>query len=220
MSTERRPVPRLFLIRHGETEWTITGRHTGRSDIPLTDNGVHAIAKVAPAIVGTGKFIDPAEISRAFVSPRQRATRTFEVLFSNSSQLPQHEFTEEAREWDYGDYEGLTPSQIQERNPGWSIWKHGAPGGESVDEMAARVDCLISKIREIHRQYFEEGIGHQDCMVVAHGHLSRAFIARWLRFPLNLGQHFTVDPAGISVLTYNHRSLDEPSIANLNLQPL
>jgi len=215
-----RPTPRLFLIRHGETEWSLNGRHTGRTDIPLTENGVQVVAAKASIVVGPGKLIDPANLCHAFVSPRIRARKTFELLFSGLPELPPHTITEEAREWDYGDYEGLTPAQIQERNPGWSSWRDGFPGGESVEDMTQRVDAVIANVHEVHRKYFEEGVGVRDCMVVAHGHFSRVFISRWLEFPLHLGVHFSVEPAGIAVLSYNHKSLKEPALSGLNLYSL
>ncbi|KAG8896730.1 hypothetical protein FRB99_008685 [Tulasnella sp. 403] len=214
--SEKRPVPRLFLIRHGETEWSKNGRHTGRTDLPLTERGVEAITKVAPQVVGAGKLIDPDTLCHVFVSPRQRAHRTFELLFSSLPEPPKHVVTEEVREWDYGDYEGLTNKEILEKDPYWSIWKDGCPRGETVDEMTKRVDQVVAKVHEIHRQFFEEGIGRRDVMIVAHGHFSR----RYLVLNLVSGTHFNVEPAGISLLTYNHRSLKEPALTGMNLYAL
>jgi probable phosphoglycerate mutase len=152
-----------------------------------------------------------------FVSPRKRAQRTFALLFGGLPELPPHTTTEDVREWDYGDYEGLTSAQIAETNPNWSIWGDGCPGGESVEEMTKRVDGVVSKVQEIHRQYFEEGVGRRDCMIVAHGHFLRVLISRWVQFDLCLGTHFNVEPAGIAVLTYNHKTLKEPALDGLNL---
>jgi len=125
--------------------------------------------------------------------------------------------TEECREWDYGEYEGLFSSEIKQRNATWSIWKDGCPGGESVDEMQCRVDIVISKVQEHHRKYLEEGTGSRDVLIVAHGHFNRVFISRWLESPLAIGTHFNVEPGGVSVLGYNHRSLKEPALNALNL---
>jgi len=212
-----RPIPRLFLIRHGETEWSLNGRHTGTTDIPLTQRGEEQISSRAGHIVGEGKLIDPKNLCHVFVSPRQRADRTFHLLFAGVDHTPSHSLTEEVREWDYGDYEGLLTHEINEKSPGWSIWKTGCPGGESAEAMCARVDSVIHKVHEIHRQYFEEGKGSRDVLIVAHGHFSRVLIARWVEFSLELGTHFNVEPAGVAVLSYNHQSLKEPALNGLNL---
>ncbi|KAH8099435.1 phosphoglycerate mutase-like protein [Cristinia sonorae] len=212
-----RPMPRLFLIRHGETEWSLNGRHTGRTDIPLTPRGETQTASRAKQLVGEGKVIDPKNICTVFVSPRIRAHRTFHLLFGHLDELPSHVITESCREWDYGDYEGLLSSEIQERNPGWAIWRDGCPGGESTEEMCDRVDNVIKMVQEKHRKWLESGEGSRDVVIMAHGHFNRVFIARWINFPLSLGTHFNVDPAGIAILGYNHRNLKEPALNALNL---
>ncbi|OCH95830.1 phosphoglycerate mutase-like protein [Obba rivulosa] len=212
-----RPMPRLFLIRHGETEWSVNGRHTGRTDIPLTKRGEEEALARAQTLVGEGKVIDPKNVCTVYVSPRKRAHRTFHLLFDHLPELPRHVTTEEVREWDYGEYEGLLTSEIREKNPGWDIWKDGCPEGESVDEMCFRVDNVILKVREDHRQWLEEGKGRRDVVIVAHGHFNRVFIARWNEFPLVYGTHFNVEPAGMAVLGYNHHSLAEPALNALNL---
>jgi len=222
---EDRPMPRLFVIRHGETEWSMNGRHTGRSDIPLTENGIKVITSKADEVVGHNKLIDPRTITKILISPRQRARKTFESLFSKHTtelECPHDEegatrITEAVREWDYGDYEGLKPDQIEERQPGWKIWSDGCPGGESVEEMTARVDSVIADVREIHRKYKEEGIGKRDIMIFSHGHFSRVLISRWMEFTPALGTHFNVEPGGIALLCYNHHNLKEPSLNGLNL---
>ncbi|KAF8898885.1 phosphoglycerate mutase-like protein [Infundibulicybe gibba] len=212
-----RPMPRLFLIRHGETEWSLNGRHTGRSDIPLTARGELQVKEKAHLLVGKGLTVDPENLCTVFVSPRIRAHKTFHLLFEHIPNLPDHILTEEVREWDYGVYEGLKPAEIKEKSPGWAIWKDGCPDGESVQEMQDRVDTVIAKVREYHRQYKEEGLNTRDVMIVAHGHFSRVFIARWIEFPLHLGTHFNVEPGGVAVLSYNHNSLAEPALNALNL---
>ncbi|KAG8992722.1 hypothetical protein FRB95_005871 [Tulasnella sp. JGI-2019a] len=168
-------------------------------------------------IVGHDKLLDPASLGHVFVSPRIRAQKTFELLFSSLPELPPHSLSDEAREWDYGEYEGLTPAQIAAKRPGWSIWTDGCPGGESVEQMTQRVDSLIAKIHELHRQYYEEGKGLRDIMVVAHGHLSRVLVVRWLDLPLKIGTKLVCEPAGISVLSYVHKSLKEPALERLNV---
>ncbi|THH06951.1 hypothetical protein EW145_g3729 [Phellinidium pouzarii] len=210
-------MPRLFLMRHGETEWSLNGRHTGMSDISLTRNGENIIIERAPHLVGEGRLLDPTTICYAYVSPRVRARRTFDLLFAGVPKPPPHVLSEEVREWDYGDYEGLTPKEIKDKDKYWSIWRTGCPGGESAEEMSRRVDYVIDKVQEIHRKYLEEGIGQRDVLIVAHGHFSRVFISRWVQFPLCLGTHFNFEPAGIAILSYNHRNLKEPALNALNL---
>ncbi|KAG9314253.1 histidine phosphatase superfamily [Chiua virens] len=190
---------------------------TGRSDIPLTPRGERQVKERAPIIVGEGRPLDPKNLGIVFVSPRIRAHKTFHLLFEHLPEVPQHELTEEVREWDYGEFEGLFKEEILARKPGWDIWKDGCPGGESVDDMRTRVDNMIAKVHEYHRQYFEEGKGSRDVLIVAHGHFNRVFISRWINFSLELGTHFNVEPGGVSVLSYNHKALDEPSLNALNL---
>ncbi|KAH9944041.1 phosphoglycerate mutase-like protein [Epithele typhae] len=211
-----RPMPRLVLIRHGQTEWSINGS-TGRSDIPLTSQGEKEAAEQAQILVGEGKIIDPKNICTVFVSPRIRAHRTFHLLFDHLPELPHHVINEEVREWDYGEYEGLLSSEIKKLNPTWVIWKDGCPGGESTEDMCARVDNVIAKVREHHRAWKEEGKGSRDVVIVAHGHFNRVLISRWINFPLSLGTHFNVEPAGVAILGYNHNNLAEPALNALNL---
>ncbi|KAI0788542.1 phosphoglycerate mutase-like protein [Abortiporus biennis] len=215
--SEQRPMPRLFLIRHGETEWSINGRHTGRTDISLTQSGQVETRRRALQLVGPGKIIDPKNLCTVFVSPRLRAHSTFHLLFDHLPELPDHVITESVREWDYGQYEGLKSDEIAKLNPGWNIWKNGCPGGESTEEMCFRVDSVIQQVREKHRKWLENGEGSRDCVIVAHGHFNRVFISRWINFPLSLGTHFNVEPSGIAILGYNHRNLNEPALNALNL---
>ncbi|TFK30784.1 phosphoglycerate mutase-like protein [Coprinopsis marcescibilis] len=210
------PMPRLFIVRHGETEWSQNGRHTGRTDIPLTSGGEEKVKAIAERLVGPGNAIDSRNIATAIVSPRQRAHRTFDLLFVNQ-ETPKLQTTEEVREWDYGDYEGLTSSQIKKLKPTWSIWKDGCPGGETVTEMEKRVDTVIEKVREHHKAYVEGLSDARDVLLVAHGHFNRVLISRWINVPLSLGTHFNVEPGSVAVLGYNHHSLEEPAVNALNL---
>ncbi|KAH9982368.1 histidine phosphatase superfamily [Lactifluus volemus] len=212
--------PRLIIVRHGETEWSINGRHTGRTDISLTERGVEQIKSKAPFLVGDGKLIDTVKLNTIFVSPRKRAHDTFHHLTDHLSQVPNHVITELIREWDYGDYEGLTSHEIKAKQPTWSIWKDGCPNGESVEEMTARVDCVIDQVREYHIKWREEGQGTRDVVIIAHGHFNRCLIARWINLPLSEGSKFNVEPAGIAVLSYNHGSLQEPALNALNLNAM
>ncbi|KAH7912579.1 histidine phosphatase superfamily [Hygrophoropsis aurantiaca] len=199
-----RPMPRLFLIRHGETEWSLNGRHATR--------GEEQIKSKADSLP-----IDPKNLAVAIVSPRKRAHRTFHLLFDHIPTVPKHEISEDVREWDYGDYEGLLTHEIKEKHPGWEIWRDGCPGGESVEEMCSRVDAVIAKVRNHHKEYTEGVINTRDVLIVAHGHFSRVLIARWIEFELALGTHFNVEPGGVTLLSYNHNSLDEPALNAMNL---
>jgi len=212
-----RPMPRLFVVRHGETEWSKNGRHTGFTDIPLTAPGEEAVKQIAHRLVGPGLAIEPENLCNVLVSPRQRAHRTFELLFDHIENKPKYTLTEDVREWTYGDYEGLTSAEIKKIDPNWQIWTNGCPGGESVEQMTARVDAVISKVCDYHREYKEEGTNTRDVLIVAHGHFSRVLISRWIKFTLRLGTHFNVEPGSVAILSYNHNSLEEPALNALNL---
>ncbi|KAI9460985.1 phosphoglycerate mutase-like protein [Lactarius psammicola] len=186
-------MPRLIIIRHG------------RSDISLTERGEEQIKSKAPFLVGDGKLVD---------------TVNLHIILGHLPQPPNHVITELVREWDYGDYEGLKSHEISAKQPGWSIWKDGCPNGESVEEMTARVDCVIGDVREYHRKWKEEGQGTRDVVIVAHGHFNRCLIARWVGLPLSEGTKFNVEPAGFAVLGYNHNSLQEPALNALNLNAM
>ncbi|KAF5323467.1 hypothetical protein D9611_005779 [Ephemerocybe angulata] len=213
-----RPMPRLFIVRHGPTEWSKNGRHTGRTDIPLTEDGEANVKIIAERLVGPGlQAVDPKKIGLALVSPRIRAQRTFELMFEKCTDKPEKVTCEEVREWDYGDYEGLKTHEIRALKPIWDIWKDGCPGGESVSEMEYRVDSVIARVREHHKKYLAGECDTRDVLIVAHGHFNRVMVARWLRFPLCLGTHFNVEPASVAVLGYNHNNLEEPALNALNL---
>ncbi|MBT0565662.1 acid phosphatase [Williamsia sp. CHRR-6] len=173
---------RLILIRHGETEWSRTGRHTGSTDIDLTDEGV-AQARSLAGPVGELALVRP----RVFTSPRVRARRTAEL-----AGLTVDAVDERLCEWDYGRYEGVTSRQIHSDDPGWNVFTHGAPDGESPQQMSARVDAVIATVRSL----MTEG----DVVLVSHGHFSRAVLARWTDSPITFGQHFAMLPASMAVL--------------------
>ena len=170
----------VFLIRHGETEWSLSGRHTGLTDIPLTENG-RSVAKRLKSLLAMTNF------DLVLTSPLGRARETSEL-----AGLGDHaEVDPDLLEWNYGDYEGLTPQQIHARNPGWLIFNDGCPGGESPAQVGARVERVIARIR---------GAG-DNVAVFAHGHLLRTFAARWLGLPVADGSHFLLDTATLSVLS-------------------
>lgn len=174
-------VQHVFLIRHGETEWTLNGRHTGITDIALTEKG-RTVAKCLKPVLAATNF------DLVLTSPLGRARETCELagLADNA------EVTRDLVEWNYGEYEGLTPEEIQAENSGWLIFNEGCPGGESPAEIGARVDRVISRVRA----------AGDYVAVFAHGHLLRTFAARWLGFPVADGCHFLLDPATLSVLSY------------------
>jgi broad specificity phosphatase PhoE len=173
----------LFLVRHGETEWSRSGQHTSYTDLPLTDTGRAQAAK----LLG---HLDPAIFGLVLSSPRQRASETAELAGFTGAYAPR--IDEDLSEWDYGAYEGLTRRQIQEQQPGWTIWTHGGgPGGESADDVARRLRRLIDRI---------EASGADPVICFAHGHALRAMTMVWLGLDLSIGAHFELDTATVSVL--------------------
>lgn len=173
----------------------------GRTDLPLTANGVRRMQAAAKALVGEDRLITSSTITQIFVSPRQRAHQTLSILGLPSS-IPVCE-TQALAEWDYGDYEGVTTDAIKASRPSgkWDIWVDGCPGGESPDDISTRVDKLIQDIREIHKKAIEEGTPG-DVLCVAHAHILRSFTARWLGVPVSGGRCFLLDAGGAGVLWY------------------
>jgi broad specificity phosphatase PhoE len=171
----------VFAIRHGETAWSLSGQHTGTTDIPLTDNGRRLAERMRPVL---------AEQAFALVlcSPMQRARETCEVAGLGNKAVIDHDLAE----WNYGEYEGLTPSQIHESAPGWLIFRDGCPGGESPEEVAVRADRVIARVRAV------DG----DVALFAHGHVLRALAARWIGLPPGSGQHFLLDTGTPCILGY------------------
>ncbi|WP_372440453.1 acid phosphatase [Prauserella cavernicola] len=190
----------LLLLRHGQTEWSAMGRHTGRTDLPLTAVGerqAHAAGRTYALMHRGGS---PALV---LSSPRQRAVRTAEL-----AGLPVDETTENLAEWDYGDYEGMTTTQIREKVPDWTVWSHPMPGGESAGQVTSRADKLLERVRA--------ALVERDVVLVGHGHFSRVVIARWLGLGADAGVSFRFDPASITVLGDER---GEPQIQHLNVPP-
>ncbi|KAI1630616.1 phosphoglycerate mutase [Biscogniauxia mediterranea] len=218
--------PRVFLARHGETEWTKNGRFTGLTDLELTANGARQVAGTAAQLVGPGRLIDPTRLARVWVSPRKRARQTFQLLFGTDNtnnhggavDSAKVTFTEAIAEWNYGDYEGLVVSEIRARRKEkgldgereWDIWKDGCEGGESAQEVTARLDGLVSEIRNIQGPYMN-GEQPVDVVLVAHGHILRAFVKRWLRYPLDAPLPMMLSPGAIGVLSYRNHDVNEPA---------
>lgn len=168
----------LFLVRHGATEWSESGRHTSHSDIPLLPEGEVEAELLA------GFFADQ-EFALVLSSPMQRARRTAEL-----AGFPHADIDDDLREWDYGAYEGLTRAQIRERDPDWSIWTGPTPDGETEAQVATRLDRLIARVRDV------DG----DVLVFLHGHIGRALGARWIGQAPSFGSALALDTATVSVL--------------------
>ncbi|OQE17941.1 hypothetical protein PENSTE_c019G08367 [Penicillium steckii] len=228
--------PRCFIARHGETEWSLNGRHTGITDLPLTENGEKRIKATGKALVGNDRLIVPKNVVHVYVSPRTRAQRTLELLeLGCRERLPWRdqrkdedeepirteakvEVTEAVREWDYGDYEGLTSKQIaemrKEKGEGaWNIWTDGCPGGESPSDVINRLDELILEIKNKFHSPCLNGKteGKGDVLIVAHGHILRAFAMRWTGKPLT-ETSLILDAGGVGTLSYEHHNINEPAI--------
>ena len=192
----------LILLRHGETEWSKAGRHTGRTDIPLTPAGEAAAAALAPLLAGH-------DIVATFCSPAQRAVRTAQLAgLADIRQDP------DLWEWDYGGYEGLTTAQIRVQRPGWYLWRDGVvPGdaahpGETVQHVGERVDRVLALA--------EPMMARGDVALVAHGHVLRVLTARYLQLDPSDGKLFRLDTGTISTLGYEH---GEPVILSWNVPP-
>jgi len=205
----------------GQTEWTINGRYTGRSDIPLTSNGEYQVSSSASVVVGPGKIVDSSRIAHLFISPRIRALRTYEILFSEKERedlKPKAEVTEDIREWDYGLYEGLLTHEIRaarkerglDTERPWDIWHDGCEGGETAAEVSARLDGVIAKIKKIQGPYMH-GEKAVDVVLIAHGHILRAFAKRWIGFELGTRLPLMLEPGALGVLSYEHHKVEEPA---------
>jgi len=175
---------RILLLRHAATAWTATGQHTGRTDLPLTEAGEIEARATAPLFA---EMRGKDTLTAIYSSPRQRVLRTLELVVGSTAGV----VTDEALgEVNYGDFEGLTPAQIQERAPGWWLWSDGCPGGETLAEVQARVDGFIQNLRAAHRD--------DTICIASHGHLSRAFSARLLGMPLEAAGVFAISTCAIA----------------------
>lgn len=177
---------RLLLLRHGETEWSRSGRHTGRTDLELTETGRRQ-AVAARATLTALALNNPLVIC----SPRRRAQVTAEL-----ADLHVDEISDDLAEWDYGRYEGLTTAQIRESESDWLIWTHGSAGGETVAQVSDRADRMVAlALRQLTSR---------DVVFVGHGHFSRAVITRWLELPLADGARFAMAAAAVAVCGFEH----------------
>ena len=181
----------LWVIRHGETEWSRDGLHTSHTELELTPGGEDVARKLKARL-------EDVTFDLVLTSPRIRTRRTAEL-----AGFTDVEPDEDLTEWDYGDYEGLTTPEIREQVPGWTVWSEPCPGGETAADVSTRMDRVVEKARAHGGRV----------LVFSHGHASRALAARWLDLPVQEGRLFTLDTATISVLAYEHAS---PTVARWN----
>jgi probable phosphoglycerate mutase len=185
----------LHLIRHGETAWSLSGRHTGKTEVSLTQPGEGDSRRLLARLRGVG-------FHRVFTSPRRRAHRTCELAGLGAVARIEPDLAE----WDYGDYEGLTTAEIHERHPRWNIFRDGCPTGESPEQVAARADRLLARLRPL------EG----NVALFTHGHFGRVLGARWIGLPVRDARRFLLSSASLSLLGYEHGRADQPAVVLWN----
>jgi probable phosphoglycerate mutase len=188
-------LPRLYLIRHGETAWSLSGQHTGRADIPLTEQGEQDARELA-------ERLRVVTFSRVFTSPRQRAQRTCELIGLDAVA----EIEPDLAEWDYGDYEGQRSVDIRKGRPDWNLFRDGCPQGESPAQISERADRLIARLRTMQ----------ENNAIFSHGHFGRVLAARWIGLPMQQAQHFLLSTASLSILGYEHDLAEESAIVLWN----
>lgn len=184
---------RVWLVRHGDTEWSLQGRHTGRSDIPLVDAGRRQAESLRPRLAGHA-------FELVLTSPLQRAAETARLAGFDARAEPDADLME----WDYGEYDGVTTPQIREKDPDWSLWRTGGPGGEAPAEVGRRADRVVARLRQ----------ATGDALVFSHGHFLRVLTSRWLGLEPSTGRYFYLGTAGVGVLGYEH---DKPVVRAWNL---
>jgi len=188
------PFPEITLVRHGETEWSKSGRHTGRSDPPLTEVGEDAARKLAARLQGLS-------IAAVWSSPSQRAFNTCVLAGFGANAV----MKDDLQEWNYGDYEGVTTKEIVARRPGWKLFRDGCPGGETAADVGARADRIVTGLRALGG----------NVLIFSSAHFLRVLAARWIGLPPEGGALLTLDTASISLLGYEH-DLGEPVIRRWN----
>jgi len=186
---------RLYLIRHGETKWSLSGQYTGRTDLPLTAHGEAAARKA-------GERLKNVPFAHVLTSPLQRARQTCAL----AALKPTPEIEPNLTEWDNGDYEGRTPEEIREAQPEWNLFRDGAPNGESPLQMSERVDRLIARLRTL------DG----NVALFSHGHLCRVLAGRWIGLSVEQAERLLLGTAAISILSYAHDRPEDPAIALWN----
>jgi probable phosphoglycerate mutase len=188
-------MPKLFITRHGDTEWTESHQRTGRTDIPLNPSGEERARQI-------GERLRRYSFVRVFTSPLQRASRTCELAGFGTVATVDPDLVE----WDYGRFEGMLTRNILKERPGWELFRDGCPGGESPGDVAARADRFIARVRSV------EG----DVLAFSSGHIIRMIAARWLGLPPAAGRFFYCRPASVGVLGYEHKNREEPIIGLWN----
>lgn len=177
--------PRVFLVRHGETEWSVTGQHTGRTDLPLTEEGRRQAKRL-------GARLARENFALVLVSPLSRALETARLAgFGDVAEV-----APDLMEWDYGAYDSLTAAQIRQDRPGWTPWQGGYPGGETLEELAARAERVLARVRDV------DG----DVALFAHGHILRVIAARWLEQPPVVASRHYLATATVSVLAWERET--------------
>jgi broad specificity phosphatase PhoE len=182
-------LPVVYLARHGETAWSLSGQHTGLTDLPLTERGEHNARRLGERLKGL-------TFAKVLTSPLQRATRTCELAgFGGVAEVDR-----DLLEWNYGEYEGRRTVEILAERPGWQLFRDGCPGGESPDQIGGRADRVVNRLRAIHG----------DILVFSSGHFLRVLAARWLGFKAGAGRYFLLSTASLGTLAYEHNNLSEP----------
>jgi broad specificity phosphatase PhoE len=175
----------IVVVRHGETEWSVSGRHTSRTDLPLTERGRERAEALA-------QVLREWSFSLVLCSPLRRARETCELAgFGDVAEI-----CEDLREWDYGEYEGLTTPEIRERDPNWNLWRDGCPGGETPERVGARADQVLERLRA----------ADGDAAAFAHGHILRVLTARWLEMEVAAGARFALGAGSVGVLGFERET--------------
>ncbi len=183
-------LPVIYLARHGETAWSLSGQHTGLTDLPLTERGERDAGALGGRLRGLA-------LAKVFTSPLRRASRTCELAGFGATA----EIDRDLVEWDYGEYEGRTSTEIHAERPDWQLFRHGVPGGETLEQIGARADRVVNRVRALGG----------DVLIFSSGHFLRVLAARWLGLDASAGRHFLLRTASLSALGYEH-DLSEPVI--------
>jgi len=176
-------LPTLYIARHGETAWSLSGQHTGLTDLPLTERGQSNARRLGNQLRGRS-------FAHVFTSPLQRARRTCELAGFGA----EAEVDRDLLEWNYGEYEGLRTAEIHTIRPGWELFRDGCPGGESAGDVGTRADRVVDRVRAVQ----------QDVLIFSSGHFLRVLVARWLGLEPEAGRYFLLSTASLSALSYEH----------------
>jgi broad specificity phosphatase PhoE len=185
------PLPVIYVARHGETTWSLSGQHTGVTDLPLTERGERNAGRLGERLKGLS-------FAKVFTSPLQRAARTCELAGFGAGA----EVDRDLLEWNYGEYEGRRTAEILAERPDWQLFRDGCPGGESPDQIGTRADRVVSRLRAIQG----------DVLLFSSGHFLRVLAARWLGLEPGAGRYFLLSTASLGMLAYEHNNRSEPVI--------